>query len=66
MIKPTVSELLNAGHKWESWYAWRPVKDTHGARHWFTEVYRLRGNTYVDHDDWSWYYYGTVFDVLKK
>lgn len=64
-VRPGVDELLNEGHKWESWYAWRPVKDIHGSWHWLDNVYRLRGNTYVDANDWPWYHYGTVFDVLK-
>ena len=63
-IKPTVEELLMIGHKWKPWYAWCPVKDIHGVWHWRKDIYRLRGNTYVDHEDWAWYYYGTVFDVL--
>lgn len=66
VMKPTVEELIKGGHHWESWYAWRPVKDIHNKWHWFTNIYRLHGNTYVDHDNWSWYYYGTVFDVLRN
>ena len=62
--RPTVDELLEEGHQWESWYAWRPVRDEHGSWHWLKDVYRLRGNTYVDQEDWAWYYYGTVFDIL--
>ena len=65
-VRPTADELLNKGHKWQKWYAWRPVKDIHGQWHCFKEVYHLPGNTYVDREDWSWYYYGTVFDVLKS
>ena len=64
-IRPTVDELIKQGHKWENWYAWRPVKDLHGQWHWRKEIYRMRGNTYVDYDEWSWYHYGTDFDVLK-
>ena len=63
--RPGVDELLAGGHKWESWYAWKPVKDIHGQWHWLSKIYRLHGNTYVDHDNWNWYHYGTVFDVLK-
>lgn len=65
-VRPSVDELLAEGHKWETWYAWRPVKDIHGVWHWGKDIYRLRGNTFVDHDNWSWYHYGTVFDVLSK
>lgn len=63
--KPSLDELLAQGHHWEKWRAWYPVKDIHGKWHWRKEIYRVRGNTYVDYDNWSWYYYGTVFDVLK-
>jgi len=64
-IKPTVEELVRDGHKWEKWYAWKPVKDIHGHWHWFKDIYRISGNTYMDHDDWRWYHYGTILDVLK-
>lgn len=64
-VRPGVDELIRQGHKWERWYAWRPVKDLHGSWHWRREIYRMRGNTYVDHDDWPWYHYGTDFDVLR-
>jgi len=64
-VRPGVDELLASGHRWEGWYAWRPVRDTHGEWHWLDQIYRLRGNTYVDANDWPWYHYGTVFDVLK-
>lgn len=64
-MRPTVEELLAEGRRWEACYAWRPVKDIHGQWHWLDKIYRLHGNTYVDHDDWKWYHYGTVFDVLK-
>ena len=63
--RPTLDELLAEGHKWESWYAWHPVKDIHGQWHCFKDIYRLKGNTYVDHEDRAWYYYGTIFDLLK-
>lgn len=49
---------------WERWYAWYPVTDIHGCRHWREHIYRKIGNTYVDYDDWTWYYYGTIIDVL--
>lgn len=52
--------------EWETWFAWYPVKDLHGKKHWFKKVYRR----------YSWaksteqpfgkgYDYGTIFDVLK-
>jgi hypothetical protein len=65
-MRPSVEELIKANHKWEPWYAWRPVQDIHGQWHCFKEIYRLPGNTYVDHDDWRWYYYGTILDVLEN
>jgi len=49
---------------WEKWFAWRPVK-LNGKRVWFKTVYRRCINTYVDHDDWTRYEYGTLFDVIK-
>lgn len=62
--KPTVEELIDQGHEWESWYAWKPVR-VNDKWTWLEEVYRLPGNTYVDHDNWTWYHYGTLLDVLK-
>ena len=63
-MKPSVEDLLRQGHKWRPWYAWFPIKDIHGQWHWREHIYRIKGNTYVDHDNWAWHYYGTVFDVL--
>jgi len=51
---------------WEPWWAWKPVKDIHGTWHWLEMVYRKQGNTYVDHDNFSWYFYGTIFDLIKN
>ena len=50
---------------WNKWFAWYPVK-INGKRVWMTTVYRRLINTYVDMDDWSYYEYGTIFDVLVK
>lgn len=50
---------------WKKWFAWRPVK-VNGKRVWLKKIYRRCINTYVDHDDWKRYEYGTVFDVLKN
>ena len=63
--KPTVEELVKQGHIWTKWYAWHPVKDIHGRWHWRKDVYRMVGNTYVDQENWLWYHYGTVFDVIR-
>lgn len=45
---------------WKSWYAWKPVKDIHGKRHWMKKIYRR-----VNDRDWRKYEYGTIFDVIK-
>ena len=50
--------------QWQEWYAWRPVK-VHGKRVWLKKVFRRCINTYVDHDDWKRYEYGTAFDVIR-
>ena len=63
--RPTVDELVDYGHKWQKWYAWRPVRLHTGPWVWRKEVYRLLGNTYMDQDSANWYYYGTILDVLK-
>lgn len=65
-FKPSVEELLDQGHKWQRWFAWKPVRDIHGNWHWLKEIFRMRGNTYVDHENWTWYHYGTIFDVIKN
>lgn len=50
---------------WTEWFAWRPVC-VKGKWTWLKKVYRRSTNTYVNHDDWQQYEYGTVFDVLKN
>lgn len=50
---------------WCPWFAWRPVQTVAGDRVWWRRVYRQVGNTYADQENWTWYYYGTEFDVLK-
>jgi hypothetical protein len=50
---------------WREWYAWRPVKTISGQLVWLDTVYRMVGNTYSDQEDMTWYYYGTIMDVLK-
>lgn len=64
-----VEKINNVARKqevgpWKEWYAWRPVK-VNDKRVWLKKVYRRSINTYVDHDNWTRYEYGTVFDVLK-
>ena len=51
--------------EWEEWFAWRPVK-VKGKRVWLKKVFRRCINTYVDHDDWKRYEYGTAFDVIRN
>lgn len=50
---------------WKPWFAWRPVT-VNGKRVWMKKIYRRSINTYVDHDDWTRYEYGTIFDVIKE
>jgi len=50
---------------WEPWWAWHPVR-VHGELTWFCTVYRRCINTYVDHDDWTRYEYGNIFDIVKQ
>lgn len=63
VLQPSVSKKTVA---WEEWFSWRPVKDIHGKWHWLETIYRKVSNTYVDHDDWTRYYYGTIFDILEN
>ena len=51
--------------EWAPWFAWRPVQTVAGERVWLATVYRQLGNDYTDMDNWTWYYYGTVFDALR-
>jgi hypothetical protein len=50
---------------WKEWFAWYPVK-VDGKYEWFKTVYRRCINSYVDHEDWKNYEYGTLFDVLRN
>ena len=50
---------------WQPWFAWRPVRTVQGELVWWDTVYRQVANDYSDMEDWTWYYYGTVFDTLK-
>ncbi len=50
---------------WEKWFAWYPVQ-LHEKRVWFKTVYRRCVNSYVDHDNWKRYEYGTIFDIIKE
>ena len=52
-------------HPWEQWFAWYPVR-VHGKHTWLKTVYRRCINSYIDHDNWTRYEYGTVFDIVKQ
>lgn len=48
--------------KWQSWYAWHPVR-VKGKWYWLTQVYRRRkGALFKRYDSWI---YGDDFDALK-
>ena len=51
---------------WTIWFAWYPVYTVNNERVWGKRIYRRKINTYVDHDDWSRYEYGNMFDILKE
>ena len=51
---------------WREWFAWRPIRTVSGRVMWWETVYRNIGNGYVDYDDWTWYHYGDLMDVLKE
>ncbi len=69
MKKKSLENLIanwDRSYKWhtrEKYYAWRPVKDVYGVWHWREYLYRLVGNTYVDYDDFTWYFYLTEEDL---
>lgn len=48
---------------WEPMFAWKPVKDIHGKRHWLKKIYRRELNQYV-YPPQGWEY-GNMFDVLR-
>ena len=52
---------------WEEWYAWYPVKDIHGQRHWLKKVYRKYNWAKSTEQPFGKNYdYGTIFDVLNN
>jgi len=59
-----VAESKPKPNPWRQWYAWYPVR-VHGRWKWLTTVYRYKTNTYVNHDDWAVYEYGTIFDAIR-
>lgn len=50
---------------WEKWFAWKPIRDIHGKRHWMTKVYRRKFSGPAPWHSEPRYEYGTIFDVLK-
>jgi hypothetical protein len=47
---------------WEPVFAWKPVKDIHGRRHWLKKIYRRELNQYVwPPKGWE---YGTGADFI--
>lgn len=52
---------------WEEWYAWHPVKDIHGERHWLKKIYRRYNWAKSTEQPFGKEYdYGTIFDVLSQ
>lgn len=52
---------------WEEWYAWHPVKDIHGERHWLKKIYRRYSWVKSTEQPFGKEYdYGTLFDVLAQ
>ena len=51
---------------WEPWFAWRPVTTITGQWIWWRHIYRKYANTYVDHDDFTWYHYADEFEILQQ
>ncbi len=44
-------------------FAWTPVRDIHGQRHWLRGIYRREKNRMVwPQQGWE---YGTIFDVVR-
>ena len=57
--------IVHYNPHWQSWFAWRPVKTVSDRWVWWATIYRKIGNDYVDHDDFTWYWYGDEFDILR-
>ena len=75
MVSPTIPpppppRIISEGrgyiiYSWKKWFAWRPVK-VKGDWKWLTYVLRKPiPKTYVNYDDWQYYEYGDIFDVLR-
>jgi hypothetical protein len=48
---------------WEPMFAWKPVRDIHGRRHWLKSMFRREKNRMVwPPQGWE---YGTTLDVLR-
>lgn len=61
------SDWLPSSPMWEEWYAWYPVKDVHGIRHWLKKIYRrynwAKSSSFPFGKEYD---YGTLFDVLAE
>ena len=82
MIKglPKVQEMYDGGYTaggirkegpfftaWKPWFAWRPVRMLNGQLTWGRRIYRRAyEKTYVNHDDWTRYQYGSLLDVIAN
>lgn len=52
--------------RWEPHFAWLPVKDIHGRRHWLKHVYRRYNWALSTEQPFGRNYsYGTIFDVIR-
>lgn len=52
---------------WKQWFAWRPVRTLSGELAWMRKIYRRAyEKTYVNHDDWTRYQYGSLLDVIAN
>ena len=77
---PKVEEMYDGGYTaggitqqgpfftaWRPWFAWRPVRMLNGQLTRGRRIYRRAyEKTYVNHDDWTRYQYGSLLDVLKN
>ena len=58
----TVARKIEKG-AWQKWWAWRPVK-IDDQRIWLKSIYRRKITKFVDNEQWSYYQYGTIFNIL--
>ena len=69
IIQPLASvdyAAFNKREPWKPWFAWRPVRIHTGERVWLKPIYRRTvPKTYANMNDWPFYEYGTIFDVIR-